>query len=319
MESDVAGRKIRISAILDGYLPGVRKSFGEAWSLAFRAFLKDRVNPFLVVREGEKSLHKCLNKPSHRSKEQVQRIFLACENIVSICAKAESPSTLGEDFYVELQDEVARELRLLEAAENESEELARRIEELYRKMHPSDNLQTIPGVGPHTAAVFLASIADAGRFRNQAAFANWEGVVPGSKQSSNVEMKGLRMTKAGPSIMRMALYQAGEIARRYDPELAALYHRQMVFHGKNHRQAMGAVMSHLGSRVFKVLSEDRPYEIRDLTGRPTNMQEARKLVLAQCHVSEEVRRQRRRRNPKMANRAEADRTSSGATDVLETG
>jgi hypothetical protein len=93
----------------------------------------------------------------------------------------------------------------------------------------------------------------------------------------------------------------------------------MVFHGKNHRQAMGAVMSHLGSRVFKVLSEDRPYEIRDLTGRPINMQEGRKLVLAQCHVSEEVRRQRRRRNPKMANRAEADRTNSSAADVIEIG
>jgi transposase len=173
MESNMAGRKIRISAILDGYLPRVRRSFGEAWSLAFRAFLKDRVNPFLVVREGEKSFHRFLSKSGHRSKEQVQRIFLACENIVSICARPESPSTLGEDFYVGLQDEVARELRLLEAAENESEELARRIEELCRKMHPSDNLQTIPGMGPHTAAVFLASIADVGRFRNQAAFANW--------------------------------------------------------------------------------------------------------------------------------------------------
>ncbi len=31
------------------------------------------------------------------------------------------------------------------------------------------------------------------------------GVSPGARQSSNVEAKGLRMTKAGPSIMRMAL------------------------------------------------------------------------------------------------------------------
>lgn len=42
MESDVSGRKIRISAILDGYLPGVRRAFGDAWSSPFRAFLRER-------------------------------------------------------------------------------------------------------------------------------------------------------------------------------------------------------------------------------------------------------------------------------------
>jgi len=54
-----------------------------------------------------------------------------------------------------------------------------------------------------------------------------------------MEAKGLRMTKAGPPVVRMALYQAGEIARRYDPQIATVYHREMVTHGKNHRQAMG--------------------------------------------------------------------------------
>jgi transposase len=319
MESDVTGRKVRISAILDGYLPGVRRAFGEAWSSAFRAFIRARINPFSVIREGEECLNVYLSKYGRHNKEHSNQVFLACQNIVSICETAGTPGTLDEGFYVELQDEVARELRLLEASEAESEALAHRIEGLYQETHPSDNLQTIPGVGPHTAAVFLASVADARRFRNQSAFANWEGVVPGSRQSSNVEAKGLRMTKSGPSIMRMALYQAGEIARRYDPQLAALYHRQMVFHGKNHRQAMGAVMSHLGARVFRVLSEDRPYEIRDFDGRRIDRKEARKLVLAQCHVTEEVRRQRRRRNPRMPKQVDADGVSTTAADALETG
>jgi hypothetical protein len=63
-----------------------------------------------------------------------------------------------------------------------------------------------------------ATVGDPARFHNnQSAFSNWEGVVPGAKQSSDVQAKGLRMTKAGPSIMRMALYQAGDIGRRWDP------------------------------------------------------------------------------------------------------
>jgi len=201
---------------------------------------------------------------------------------------------------MDLQDEIARELRMLEADEIESEALARRIAELYQKLHSSDNLRTIPGVGEHTAPIFLATVGDPARFPTQSAFANYEGVVPGARQSSNVEAKGLRMTKAGPSIMRMALYQAGDIGRRWDPQLAAVYYREMVYHGKNHRQAMGAVMSHLGARILAVLKEDRPYELRDPDGKLISKDETRKLILSKYHVSEDIRRERRRRNSKIS-------------------
>ena len=116
----------------------------------------------------------------------------------------------------------------------------------------------------------------------------------------------------------MALYQAGEIGRRNDPGLAAVYYREMVYHGKNHRQAMGAVMSHLGARVLRVLKEDRPYEIRDLEGKSIDKNEAKGLILSQYHVSEEVRRERRRRNTKANKRREAATVSiHEAVDALQ--
>jgi hypothetical protein len=220
--------------------------------------------------------------------------------VAAVCKLSESAGTVNEDFFMDLQDEIARELRMLEADEIESEALARRIAELYQKLHSSDNLRTIPGVGEHTAPIFLATVGDPARFPNQSAFANYEGVVPGARQSSNVEAKGLRMTKAGPSIMRMALYQAGDIGRRWDPQLAAVYYREMVYHGKNHKQAMGAVMSHLGARILAVLKEDRPYELRDPEGKLISKDETRKLILSKYHVSEDIRRERRRRNSKIS-------------------
>ena len=302
IESDVSGRKIRISAIVDGFLPSVRQAFDDAWSSPFRAFLRSRISPFVVVRDGEDALHACLSKAGNRSKwsrAQTREVFLACQSVASVCDLSRSASTVNEDFFTDLQDEIARELRMLESDEVESEALARRIAELYQKLHPSDNLCTIPGVGEHTAPIFLAVVGNPARFRNQSAFANWEGVVPGAKQSSDVQAKGLRMTKAGPSIMRMALYQAGDIGRRWDPQLAAVYHREMVYHGKNHRQAMGAVMSHLGARVLRVLKEDSPYELRDIEGNLISKNEARRLVLSKYHVSEDIRRERRRRNRKV--------------------
>ena len=317
LESDVSGRKIRISAIIDGYLPGVRRAFDDAWSSPFRAFLRSRISPFCVVRDGEEALHAYLSKASPRSKwskVQTRQVFLACQSVAAVCEFSDSAGTVNEEFFTELQDEIARELRLMEIDEAESESLAHRIAGLYRKLHPSDNLCTIPGVGEHTAPIFLASVGDPARFRNQSAFANWEGVVPGARQSSNVEAKGLRMTKAGPSIMRMALYQAGDIGRRWDPQLAAVYHREMVYHGKNHRQAMGAVMSHLGARVLRVLKEDSPYELRNVEGKPIDKNEAKKLILSQYHVSEAIRRERRRRNTKKGRR----RLTLGDSDLQDT-
>ncbi len=115
--------------------------------------------------------------------------------------------TINDDFFAYLQEEIAREIRLMEFAETESHAIAQHLERLYEELHPSDNLRTIPGVGQHTAPIFLAAVVDPSRFRSQSAFANYTGVVPVARQSSNTEARGLRMTKAGPAIMKWAPYQ----------------------------------------------------------------------------------------------------------------
>jgi len=245
------------------------------------------------------------------AKAEGRLVYRACQNALAVVALCQAARSLDEEFYDDLQDEIDRELRLMEAEEAEIEVLDRRIEELYQRLHPSDNLRTIPGVGEHTAPVFVACIGDPTRFPSQSAFANWTGVVPGAKQSSETESKGLRMTKAGPAIMKWALYQVGQIGRQWDPQLAAVYYHQMVHHGKTHKQAMGAVMSHAGARVFTVISEDRPYELRDTEGKPISKMAARALILAKYQVPEDIRKERRRSKSRKASTIAA-RKNEGA-------
>ena len=88
-------------------------------------------------------------------------------------------------------------------------------------------------------------------------------------------------------------YQAAEFARRWDPELAAVYYRQMVTHGKTHNQAMGAVMSRLAARLYVVLKEQRPYLLRGPDGKLISRPEGRKLIQEHLRVPEEIRRARR--------------------------
>jgi len=300
LESEIGGRKMRIGAIVDGYLPRVRQAFSNPWSCQARAFLRCRLNPMAVVRDGEKALHSFLARARHSNKADVvesHQVYVACESAAVLYQLSSPAGVVDDEFFSVLQEEIARELKLMEAEEAESEAVAKRMQDLYQELHPSDNLRTIPGVGEITAPVFLATVGDPGRFHNQSAFANWTGVVPRARQSSESEAKGLRMTKAGPAVMKWALFQAGDIGRRFDPQLASVYYREMVYHGKNHKQAMGAVMSHLGARVLRVLQDDRPYQLRNNEGKPISRAEARKLILLNYQVPENIRRERRRRNP----------------------
>lgn len=250
-----------------------------------------KYQPPVLREEGSNIFLKEAAPRGKASLVETHQVYMACQSTETIWELSMRAGVVNEGFFTDFQDEVARELRLMEAEEAEAEVLTRRIEELYQELHPNDNLRSIPGVGEHT-------VGNPQRFRSQSAFANWNGVVPGARQSSDVEAKGLRMTKAGPAIMRCGLYQAGEVSRQWDPQLAYVYYRAMVYHGKNHMQAMGAVMSHLGARVLAVERENRPYELRDTEGKPISGQEARRLILSKYQVPEEIRRHRRRNRRK---------------------
>jgi len=323
LESEIATRKKRIGSILSGYLPGLREAFADPWSPQARVFLSTHLNPMATIREGESVLNTFLAKAKPRGKRdkvECHRVYLSCQNAAALCASASSAGVVNDDFFAYLQEEIAREIRLMEFAETESEAIAQHIERLYEELHTSDNLRTIPGVGQHTAPIFLATVGNPSRFRSQSAFANYTGVVPAARQSSDTEAKGLRMTKAGPAIMKWALYQASQIGRRCDPQLAWVYYRQVVYHGKNHKQAMGAVMSHMGARILTVLREDRPYELRDIDGKLISREEAWKLIQSNYKVPEEIKRERRRKTtaamlkPRIKNQEmAAHRTNEAAT------
>jgi transposase len=289
-------RKNRIGSIVNGYLPGLRKAFADEWSKRARAFYRQCLNPYKVSHNGKRALEELfVGIKARGAVVESSRVYKACLRLVELYRRSEPAGMINTEFFDDLQDEIACELRLMEGEEEEVERVSERIEELFRELHPAEHLRTIPGIGIRTSQVFLAIIGDQKRFRNQSVFANYTGVVPGANQSADTESKGLRMTKAGPALMKRALFQAGDIGRRYDPQLAYLYYREMVNHGKTHLQAMGAVMSHLGARVLAVLKEDRPYEIRDIQGQPVSRRAAMELVRSEYTVPESVRKVRRRR------------------------
>lgn len=68
-------------------------------------------------------------------------------------------------------------------------------------------LQTVPGVGPITAAAFVAALGDPGRFRSGRAVGAYLGLVPRLYQSGATERRG-RITNHGNRQARWALTMA---------------------------------------------------------------------------------------------------------------
>jgi transposase len=169
-----------------------------------------------------------------------------------------------------------------------------KIQPLYYRLYPDCPLTTIQGIGLQSAATYRAFIQDIDRFPTVEKFRLWCGIVPRSKQSGDGEAKGLPLTKAGPNLVKATLYLNAEVARQWDVQIAAIYHQQMVGYGKHHIQAVCACASHLASRIYAVLKEQRPYELRDLQNQPITAAASRELC-QQYRVPDTVRQRNNKR------------------------
>ena len=66
---------------------------------------------------------------------------------------------------------------------------------------------TVPGVGPITAAAFIAVIDRPERFKKAASVAAYIGLTPRRYQSGEVDYSG-RISKSGDAMLRACLYEA---------------------------------------------------------------------------------------------------------------
>ena len=137
-------------------------------------------------------------------------------------------------------------------------------EELTRLLQQTGTyLTTIPGLSTVLAATILGEIGDIHRFANLKQLVAYAGLDPTVYQSGQFQAGHSRLSKRGSVYLRRALWMAASVARRYDPDLRALYRRKRRQH-KHHSVVIGAVCHRLLARIYVILKEQRPYEVRDL-------------------------------------------------------
>jgi len=199
-----------------------------------------RLNPFRLSKLSSSQLKRTFKRITphvnqHVMDRECDALRKACKDMVSMYQSAMDAGLISVALIQTWAEEIILELDLIDAEEAQISQMEQQIRDLYEQLHPRDHLGSIPGAGSTTAPVLLAAIGDVHRFHSAKGFRQWAGVVPASHQSANTQMRGLGITKAGPARVKRALYQAAQAARRYDPQLAAIYFTQMVDYGKTHK------------------------------------------------------------------------------------
>lgn len=284
----------RIQAIDHLALPGLGKAWGAPFSPAARAFRDELYDPREVLALGEAGLNAfCARWTAEAddpaaARKQAQRLYDVCQNALALYRRAGPEPAMYLDYTV-LCQEVRRELHFLALYEQQVREIEQAIWPLYRQLHPSGYLESIYGVGVHGAPIFVSFIGDPYRFASLREWRAFVGLIPESAQSTTSDQKGLHITQAGQDILKKYAYLGADVARHYDPQIAAIYYDQMVNKGNHHIQAVCACATHLLDRILVVLQEGRPYELRDVDGRVVTPEEARAIIAQKYTVPKEVR------------------------------
>jgi transposase len=123
------------------------------------------------------------------------------------------------------------------------------------------HITSIPGIGPVTGAAILAEIGDIHRFDSVEKLVAYAGIDPSVYQTGEFQASHAHMSKRGSPYLRHALWQGASMAVQFDPDLRTYYQARRE-QGKPHGVVLGAISRKLLARIFIILKEQRPYQIR---------------------------------------------------------
>lgn len=120
-------------------------------------------------------------------------------------------------------------------------------------------LQTIPGVGPITAASFISEITDIKRFRYPKYLTAYIGIDPRVYESGeSIKGKGY-ISKRGNKILRTILYNAASVAVLHDNMFQRFFKKKRS-EGKPYRVALVATMRKMTHVIHAVWMKKTPYQ-----------------------------------------------------------
>jgi transposase len=266
-------------------------------SLSDLAVLERYADPNQLLKAGKTRLTTLISRTSRNQlgTERAEQWLAAARASVELYGGHPAMSS------TDLAAEVASEVRLLRATQQELATHAAQREQCYRWVDPLELARSLPGLGEIGGPALVACMGDPGRFANGKKFRSFTGLVPKASETGESDRKGLPISKAGSSLLRSTLFRAADTARKQDPQLAHIYYVQMFERGKDHLGALCVVAANLAERAWAVMERGMPYVVCDIDGTAVTPEQAKAVIAEHFAITEEVRR--RRRSKKKAGKA----------------
>jgi transposase len=202
---------------------------------------------------------------AHASATDLENIpYLPHDRVHALLEHARtSIASLTEPAVVDLVRDQVRQLRDVAARQKRLENL---LVSASQQLPDANHLNSIPGIGPVTAAVLTAFMIDADRFETPGKLVAYFGILP-IEASSGVDRDGKPrgprryvMSRRGNDLVRRYLWMAALSAIRCNPAARALYARVVAKHPNHKAVAVGHVMRKLLHLVFAIGKTRTPFD-----------------------------------------------------------
>lgn len=205
--------------------------FGEAVKPEVRPLPDEQARDLMALVARRRQLHQMLRAERHRLLRSARPLKKSLEQHIAYLEKQ------MDKLDDELQD-------------------ALRQSPLRQKQF--DLLQSVPGIGPTTAATMIAELPELGRLSRHE-IAALVGVAPFNRDSG--KWRGKRSTWGGRAPVRSALYMATLVATQHNAYIRA-YYLQLLERGKAKKTALVACMRKLIVILNSMLKSHQPWNMK---------------------------------------------------------
>jgi transposase len=182
-----------------------------------------------------------------------------------------------------IQEDAKRCLEL----EEKIKTLETKIEQVAKDSKIAKILLSIPGFGPVCTSELAGEIGTVERFSKESSFALYLGMS--TLDNSSGKYQGTKAPKHVNTRAKAAMMIALDRHRKYVPESQRYYEKKRQ-EGKQHNQAIRALGRHLSRIIYKMLKEERQYEIRLEKGNTKTKVNPRSCVKTKIRRSKISRR-----------------------------
>ncbi len=198
-------------------------------------------------------------KPPAPELRELQALVRRLDSLIEMRVSEENRLSSGISVDAVRQSLEEHIAYLVEQIKSTEEQIKKRIKNHPDLKRQSELLDSIPGIGETTAAVFLAEIVDIKQYKSARQIAAFAGLVPRERRSGTSVRGKVRLSKIGNARLRKALYFPAMTALRCS-DFFKQWSSGMRARGKCKMSVIGAAMRKLIHLAYGVLKTGKPFD-----------------------------------------------------------